>query len=227
MLTLAIDTATRTLSIALVSDQDVLVEASEPAAQSHAERLPELLTELLIRAKIKRTQITQVAVGAGPGAYTGLRVGLMFATTFARALESPLVGICSHDAIAPTDFNGIVVTDARRKEVYYSEYQAGMRISGPIVLKPSEIKLTNEAIVGDGVLAYPEIFKQGLPVQISAGHLGKLVNQAVALGEKPAVFVPKVSAANSDGAGAIPNKAGILLPALPIYLRRPDVAEPV
>lgn len=226
MLTLAIDTATRTLSVALVLDQEVLAEASEPAAQSHAERLPQLLSELLTKAKINRNQITHVAVGVGPGAYTGLRVGLMFATTFARALDIDLVGVCSHDVIATSDFSGVVVTDARRKEVYLSTYQAGKRISGPVVLKPNEIELSNQSVIGDGVLAYPEIFAQGVPVAISAGQLGILVNQAVARGETPAVFVPKVSSANSDGAGAIPDSAGLLLPALPIYLRRPDVAEP-
>ena len=226
MLTLAIDTATKTLSVALVLDQEVLAEASESAAQSHAERLPELIAELLTKAKVSRNQITQVAVGVGPGAYTGLRVGLMFATTFARALNLDLVGICSHDVIAPTDFTGIVITDARRKEVYFSKYEAGKRISGPLVLKPSEIELTNQLVIGDGVLAHPEIFSQGQPVEISSGQLGKLVNQAVIDGELAAEFVPKVSAANSDGAGAIPVNSGILLPPLPIYLRRPDVVEP-
>ena len=109
MLTLALDTATRTLAVALVQDQQVLAQAAEPAAQSHAERLPELLTQLLTESSLSRHQITQVAVGVGPGAYTGLRVGLMFATAFARAREISLVGICTHDVIAPDDYTGLVV----------------------------------------------------------------------------------------------------------------------
>ena len=226
MLTLAIDTATRTLSVALVEDQNVLTEISEVAAQAHAERLPLLLDQLLKQNGKQRTDIELVAVGVGPGAYTGLRVGLMFATAFARALKIQLVGICSHDVIAPSNYTGLVVTDARRKEVYLSHYETGNRLFSPIVIKPDQIVQADLAIIGDGVEVFGDIFTTGKSVQISAGRLGLLVNAAIAAGVQVAQIVPNVSPAAGDGANALPVGASLLLSPLPLYLRRPDAAEP-
>ncbi len=226
MLNLAIDTATRTLSVALVEDQNVLTEISEVAAQAHAERLPLLLDQLLKQNGKQRTDIELVAVGVGPGAYTGLRVGLMFATAFARALKIQLVGICSHDVIAPSNYTGLVVTDARRKEVYLSHYETGNRLSSPIVIKPDQIVQGDLAIIGDGVEVFGDIFTTGKLVQISAGRLGLLVNAAIAAGVQVAQIVPNVSPAAGDGANALPVGASLLLSPLPLYLRRPDAAEP-
>lgn len=226
MLTLAIDTATRTLSAALVDNQIVLAEISEVAAQAHAERLPILLDQLLKQTSKHRTDIELVAVGVGPGAYTGLRVGLMFATAFARALKIQLVGICSHDVIAPSNFTGLVVTDARRKEVYLSHYETGNRLFSPIVIKPQQITQGDHLIVGDGVEAFSDIFTAGQSVQISAGRLGQLANAAIAAGVQVAKVVPNLSPAAGDGADALPVGAGLLLPPLPLYLRRPDAVEP-
>ena len=226
MLTLAIDTATRTLSVALVEDQNVLTEISEVAAQAHAERLPLLLDQLLKQTGKQRTDIELVAVGVGPGAYTGLRVGLMFATAFARALKIQLVGICSHDVIAPSNYTGLVVTDARRKEVYLSHYETGNRLFSPIVIKPDQIVQADLAIIGDGVEVFGDIFTTGKSVQISAGRLGLLVNAAIAAGVQVAQIVPNVSPAAGDGANALPVGASLLLSPLPLYLRRPDAAEP-
>ena len=226
MLTLAIDTATRTLSVALVEDQNVLTEISEVAAQAHAERLPLLLDQLLKQTGKQRTDIELVAVGVGPGAYTGVRVGLMFATAFARALKVQLVGVCSHDVIAPSNYTGLVVTDARRKEVYLSHYETGNRLFSPIVIKPDQIVQADLAIVGDGVEVFGDIFTTGKLVQISAGRLGLLVNAAIAAGVQVAQIVPNVSPAAGDGADALPVGASLLLSPLPLYLRRPDAAEP-
>jgi tRNA threonylcarbamoyl adenosine modification protein YeaZ len=226
MVTLALDTATLTLSVALVSDQIVLAEVSEVAAQSQAERLPILLEQLLNQAGKHRSEINLVAVGVGPGAYTGLRVGIMFATAFARATNAELVGICTHDAIAPDQYSGFVVTDARRKEVYVSRYTNGKRIASPTVSKPNQIATTNSSVIGDGVGVFSEIFPTGKNVSISAGRIGQLVNAAIAVGEKPTEVVPKLSAATENGAAALPAEIGLLLQPYPLYLRRPDATEP-
>ena len=225
MITLAIDTATQTLSLALVSDEVVLVEFSEPAAQSQAERLPQLVAELLLKTKVERNQISCVALGVGPGAYTGLRVGLMFGLTFAKAVSAQAVGFCTHDAIAPDNYTGLVVTDARRKEVYVSQYKSGKRISGPLVVKPESVSQT-ENVLGDGVARYPDVFVNGTQIVISAGLLGQRVNRALLAGEKISQQLPKLTPASSDGSGAVGAASGVLLQPLPIYLRRPDVAEP-
>ena len=81
-------------------------------------------------------------------------------------------------------------------------------------------------VIGDGVTVFPEFFPTGIPTAISAGVLGQRVNALLAAGVTVADLVPNLTAASSDGAGAIPQDVSALLPALPLYLRRPDVMEP-
>jgi tRNA threonylcarbamoyl adenosine modification protein YeaZ len=76
----------------------------------------------------------------GPGPFTGLRVGISFAHTFAFARNVPVFGICSLDAIAIEQSEYIVATDARRKEIYWARYKDGVRIEGPSVNKPAEVE---------------------------------------------------------------------------------------
>jgi tRNA threonylcarbamoyl adenosine modification protein YeaZ len=75
----------------------------------------------------------------GPGPYTGLRVGISFAHTFALARGIPVIGICSLDAIAVEQDEYTVAVDARRKEIYWATYKGGKRIAGPSVSKPAEV----------------------------------------------------------------------------------------
>jgi tRNA threonylcarbamoyl adenosine modification protein YeaZ len=75
----------------------------------------------------------------GPGPFTGLRVGITFARTFALARQIPVIGVCSLDAIALDQSDYIVATDARRKEIYWARYSGGMRVDGPHVSKPADV----------------------------------------------------------------------------------------
>jgi len=75
----------------------------------------------------------------GPGPFTGLRVGITFAQTFALAREIPVIGVCSLDAIAIDRSEYTVAIDARRKEIYWASYKDGLRVSGPEVSKPAEV----------------------------------------------------------------------------------------
>jgi tRNA threonylcarbamoyl adenosine modification protein YeaZ len=76
----------------------------------------------------------------GPGPFTGLRVGISFAHTFALARQIPVVGICSLDAISVDQSEYTVAIDARRKEIYWASYKDGVRIDGPHVSKPAEVQ---------------------------------------------------------------------------------------
>jgi tRNA threonylcarbamoyl adenosine modification protein YeaZ len=76
----------------------------------------------------------------GPGPFTGLRVGIAFARTFALSREIPVIGVCSLDAIDTGKSDYTVAIDARRKEIYWARYLGGKRVEGPSVNKPDEVK---------------------------------------------------------------------------------------
>lgn len=161
-LTLAIDTATRRTGIALASAQRVIGELYEEGATAHGEALSRLAARLL--QDVDRQQISAVAVGVGPGPFTGLRVGISFAQSFAFALGVPLISVCTLDVIAgevACNQEFAVATDARRKEVYWARYSAaGKRVGEVRVIKPGE--LTDEErwlpTSGDAVEIYGELF---------------------------------------------------------------------
>ena len=144
---LAIDTSAGT-SVAVVDrDAGVLAERLSPDPRGHAEIVGRYIRECLDEAGIPVTALSGVTVGMGPGPFTGLRVGIAAARAFAFGAGKPVVPVVSHDAIAfglaePT----LVVTDARRREIYWSVYAgsdaAGLpvRVSGPGLCKPAELE---------------------------------------------------------------------------------------
>ena len=129
--TLAIDTSTDRTSVALVRDGSVLIELHHDDALAHGEVLPKLVQQALAIENV----IDQVAIGMGPGPFTGLRVGIAFGQSFAMGRQIPWVGVSSLDAIAVDagheDF--IVAIDARRKELFWARYFEGRRITEPAV----------------------------------------------------------------------------------------------
>src|SRR3954463_6761225 len=140
---LAFDTATPQVTVALHDGDAVVAEYSASESMRHGEMLAPGIAEVLARAGAISQDITAVAVGVGPGPFTGLRVGLVTARTMALALEIPVYGVCTLDVLAAeaidaglTDF--LVATDARRKEVYLASYAQGRRVSGPEVAKPAD-----------------------------------------------------------------------------------------
>ena len=151
---LAIDTAASRTSVAIIESGEVVFSESRDGAMSHGPALPEL-----VEVAIKNRQITEVLVGMGPGPYTGLRVGITFAQTFAWARDIPVRGFCSLDAIAAqvneSDF--IVTIDARRKEVYWARYTNGVRIEGPAVDLPAVVTARGIKIV-DSLFPDPKYF---------------------------------------------------------------------
>ena len=133
---LAIDTSTSRTSVAIIQDGKVLYSGFKDGATAHGPSLPALVQEALAVS-----DVDEVVVGMGPGPFTGLRVGIAFAQSFALAREIPVHGVCSLDAIAgqihESDF--IVTVDARRKEVYWARYTNGVRVAGPAVNFPADV----------------------------------------------------------------------------------------
>jgi tRNA threonylcarbamoyladenosine biosynthesis protein TsaB len=198
---LAFDTATPLVTVALHDGSDVVAERLATRPMKHGEQLAPLIESVLADVGIVRQDLTAIAVGAGPGPFTGLRVGLVTARTLALALEIPVYAVCSLDVLAveaydtgAVDGDFLVATDARRKEVYVATYSDGVRVDGPSVLKPADAA-THLPVVGEGALLYPEAFPRAAgPQRPSAGWLAHVVTE---------------------------ERAELLDPD-PLYLRRPD-----
>jgi tRNA threonylcarbamoyl adenosine modification protein YeaZ len=120
---LVIDTSTNRTLVGIVSEGTLLFEAHHDDALGHGEALPKLVQQALAIT----AQIDSVIVGMGPGPFTGLRVGISFAQSFAFARGLPWVGVCGLDAIASqiSDSEFFVTIDARRKEVFFASIKLG------------------------------------------------------------------------------------------------------
>lgn len=97
--TLAIDTTTRFCSVALARNEAIFVQNSLDDARAHVRELAPMVQALLQEAHLHTADVTRVVVCTGPGSFTGLRVGLSFAKTFAYALDVPCVGVTLFDAL--------------------------------------------------------------------------------------------------------------------------------
>lgn len=151
---LALDTSGAFPVVAAVAPGGAVGYAASGSRQrAHAEELAPM-----IRAALAVGEATTVAVGRGPGAFTGLRVGLVSARTLGWALGVPVVGLCSLDVVAEQSglADGWVVMDARRGELYLAGYRAGVRDSAPEVLPraAAAAKVADAEVCGDtGLLA--------------------------------------------------------------------------
>ncbi|MGN2641545.1 tRNA (adenosine(37)-N6)-threonylcarbamoyltransferase complex dimerization subunit type 1 TsaB [Nocardia takedensis] len=220
MLVLAVDTATPAVTAGLVElgqADDAAAGAGRPRTVSsrvrvdpraHAEVLTPQILECLTEAGRSRTEIAAVVVGTGPGPFTGLRVGMATAAAFGDALGIPVYGVCSLDAIAadaaPDLTAGselLVVTDARRREVYWARYHDGVRIAGPEVIAPGDLD-AGQATVIAGSASHVDFFDLPvLPVE-TPSPAGLVAVAAPALRSR-----------------AVPEAL------TPLYLRRPDAVE--
>jgi tRNA threonylcarbamoyladenosine biosynthesis protein TsaB len=208
VLLLAFDTATSAVTVALHDGVTVVAQESAVDARRHGELLAVFIDKVLRNAGAGRCDLTGVAVGTGPGPYTGLRAGLVTARVLGSALQIPADGICSLDVIAAdaqaaaagSDY--LVATDARRREVYWARYTAaGERADGPHVSRPADLPV-GLPVAGEGAELYPELADLLIgPRYPSAARLAALGAARQAAGEAP----------------GLPE---------PLYLRRPDAREP-
>lgn len=209
MLLLAFDTATPAITVAVHDDVRVLAASTTVDARRHGELLAPAIARVLADAGAHSRDVTTIAVGVGPGPFTGLRVGLVTARTLAAALTVPIHGVCTLDAMAAAvsghvDF--VMATDARRKEVYWARYRrfdtACHRVRGPAVSRPADLadELAEDMpVLGRGGLLYADV-----------------------LAHRPGPLDPDAAVL----ARAVVRGQVELLPTEPLYLRRPDVLVP-
>jgi len=195
---LAIDTSVG-VSVAILRSNGELTQSQAVDHGMQGELTAELISQVVADSGLEISEITDVVVGVGPGPFTGLRVGLVTAAVFAHARNIPIHGICSLDAIA-LDYTQpcVVVTDARRKELYWARYE-DKRIGEPQVSKPEDLlaQFPDSEFVGPGAQLYPD-FISGKVSELKAGSLAKLFATGTAQ----------------------------LVDVSPMYLRKPDAVEP-
>ena len=213
MLLLAFDTATPAVTVAVHDGSDVVAEASGEGPMAHGELLAPAIHAAMTEAGAAMSDLTDVAVGVGPGPFTGLRVGVVTALTLGSTLGITTHGVCTLDIFAAELTQGsaiedefLVATDARRKEVYWAHYRpadpssdhgGAERLDGPHVSYPADLAELHAGmpVVGRGAALYPDALAvlDG-PIDPSAAALARAVV-----------------------AGSVRE-----LPLEPLYLRRPD-----
>ncbi|HEX5405858.1 MAG TPA: tRNA (adenosine(37)-N6)-threonylcarbamoyltransferase complex dimerization subunit type 1 TsaB [Pseudonocardiaceae bacterium] len=214
MIVLALDTATPAVTAGVVR----LVDATPPEllaarvtvdARAHGELLTPHLRAALADAGFGVGDVDAVVCGTGPGPFTGLRVGMVTAAALGHALGRPVHGVCSLDAIAqdaPGPEPLLVVTDARRREVYWAAYTDGRRIAGPDVLTPAALA--------------DRVAELGVRRMAGAGRYADDLGLPVVAPEYPSPVGLVAVAAVRLLARATPEEFR------PLYLRRPDAVAP-
>ena len=210
MLILAFDTATPAVTVALHDGSGVVAQESAVDARRHGELLAPSIARILAKAGAEPGDLTSIAVGTGPGPYTGLRVGLVTARVLGSALGIAVDGVCTLDIIAAEARHAaagrefIVATDARRREVYWASYSAdAQRLSEPQVSLPATVP-AGYPMAGEGPRLHAELAAGGEmigPRYPSAAELAQIAAGHVASGIPPEQ--PEAR-----------------------YLRRPDAREP-
>jgi tRNA threonylcarbamoyladenosine biosynthesis protein TsaB len=197
MIILALDTATLTASAALL-DGDAIRSAGDARADTHSEQLLPLLDRVLAAAGLAPADVDAVACGAGPGSFTGLRIGLATAKGLCFALGRPLVLVSSLAtlAFAARGRATLALLDARKKELYAGIFDAdGAPLAPERVLAPERLEDYVRAVdrrlvvVGDGAAAYPAVAARagdvlaGARPTPDARALARLAAERLAAGE--------------------------------------------
>lgn len=225
MKTLCLDTSTLA-SMALVEDGRVLASVTDANPRHQAEGMGTLLRALLARAgeaeSVNAVGIGRVVVGVGPGPYTALRAGIAFAAAVGRGMRVPVLGVCSLDALGRQLLDGdaevaLVLTDAKRKEVYSARYRARGRddvevLAGPQVGSLESALAHETGFAQRHVTAFARPRPVHLDEQLSAAGVVD-VNLDVAILDR--IAKARIAAGADDASFSLE----------PLYLRRPDIHQ--
>ena len=229
MLTLALDTTTKAGSVAVMDGERLLVVLDGDATRTHGERLPDEMARALAAARVAPHDLALLAVATGPGAFTGLRIGMAAMQGLAMVLGCPVAGVSALDALAaatleeadPTVVAVAPWMDAQRGEVFSAVYRLGEHqdeppraVSAPLVGPPAVVLATlpadihgNILFVGDGALRYRAEIVRG-------------VGDTALVAAAPAALAPLVARIGQQLAAR--GQAGPPHALQPLYIRRSD-----
>jgi len=174
-LTLAVDSSSENLQLALLDEKQALVEISLALSQPHSQNLMTAVDWVLERAGVDISQIDRLAVGCGPGAFSGLRIGMASMQGLAQALDKPLFTFLAHDLLALKFVwqtgNIAILSDARRQQVYWSSYLSDgcslTRLTPCQVSDPADLIArlpeTDMLLAGSGTAVYRDELAELLP----------------------------------------------------------------
>jgi len=185
---LGIDTST-SVTAALARPGHVLASRAVTAPNAHVEQLMPLVSEVVAEGGHALADLAGIVVGIGPGPFTGLRVGIVTAQTLAYVLDVPVRGVCSLDIVALTyaasrpSRGFTVVSDARRKELYWATYDAsGKRVDGPNVTLPPDVP--TGLVVGPAADLY-DLAGERVVVALDPGAIAVSPERLADLGTEP------------------------------------------
>jgi tRNA threonylcarbamoyladenosine biosynthesis protein TsaB len=211
VLVLALDTTTRSGSAAVVDNGSLVSEIVGDGSRTHGERLPRDLMRILDAAAVRLEAIDLLAVAAGPGSFTGLRVGIAAIQGLAMSIDRKIVAVSTLDALAAAGADGRAPVaawiDAQRGEVFATLYDAsGARVlEGPSSLSPTRtleswqtsMPESGVRFIGTGATRYEATIRQRfgsiahvLPTPPLAGIIGRLAAGAPARAVLPHAVVP-------------------------------------
>ena len=221
MIVLALDTTTRAGSVAVADDDRVLALVPGDPSRTHGERLPGEIAAALERAEVSRHRVDLLAVAAGPGAFTGLRIGLAAMQGLAMTLGKPVAGVSALDALAAqvNDAGVDLVApwmDAQRGDVFASlvDVRTQRTIEAPLTANPSVVAQQWATVIGDRSVVFIGDAVTRDADAIAAAGKGRWRTQT------PQPLAPQIAAIGRRMAER--GEAGLPHALTPIYVRRPD-----
>ena len=208
---LAFDTSSKTLSLAILEDRELLAQTTLNIKKNHSITLMPAIDFLMNSLDMKPTDLDRIVVAQGPGSYTGLRIAVATAKTLAHTLKIELVGVSSLLALVPEQVEGLVipVMDARRNNVYAGFYQSGQAV------RPEEHLSFADVLEIAGAIDQPITF----------------VGETEAFEEQIVTSLPQAAIQSTLPDAATIGRLGLDLPAqsihdfVPNYLKRVEAEE--
>jgi tRNA threonylcarbamoyladenosine biosynthesis protein TsaB len=227
MKVLALDTATAACSAALLYDGEIVAARFEKMARGHSEALMAMVADVMDKGRCDFSELGLVATTKGPGAFTGLRIGLAAARGFALAAKIPCLGVTTFEALAcgvtKSERYGrkvLVVMDAKRSDVYAQMFDVGLvALSPPLSVRPEElVSLTGDNARGERIIVAGDLAERTVNTLRKAGISSASSRTSIL---PDASVVAKIAARQFSMNPAIEYP-----PPSPLYLRPPDASLP-